>query len=77
MIIECRFCGAEVVLGEKCLYCGRVAEYHYYGIRNPKTIEEIERRKRRLADGIYTVKSGDSLWKISKAFYGDGAITTE
>lgn len=28
--MKCKFCGAEVELGEKCEYCGSRAEKEYY-----------------------------------------------
>lgn len=33
--MKCKFCGAEVKLGERCQYCGSVAEAFYYKPEEP------------------------------------------
>lgn len=32
--MKCKFCGAEVKLGERCQYCGSVAEPFYYSVNS-------------------------------------------
>lgn len=73
--MKCKFCGAEVVVGKACDYCGSVAEYSYYGHQpptGPDNQKQPERAKRQLIDGKYTVQKGDSLFAISREFYGSG-----
>lgn len=73
--MKCKFCEAEVVVGKACDYCGSVAEYSYYGQQppsGPDNQKQPERAKRQLIDGKYTVQKGDSLFAISREFYGSG-----
>jgi hypothetical protein len=35
--MKCKFCGAEVKLGERCKYCGSVAEPFYYSVGTTRT----------------------------------------
>ncbi len=73
--MKCKFCGAEVVLGKTCDYCGSVAEYSYYNMAQPAVASRENEAKpieRRLTDGKYTVQKGDTLWHIAKSFYGRG-----
>ena len=75
---KCKFCGAEVVVGETCKYCGSKAENWYYSgaekIQEPKKKKASHNRVRDLFNGkIYIVKEGDNLWNIAKKLYGSGA----
>lgn len=36
--MKCKFCGAEVKLGERCQYCGSVAEEFYYKPEEPPEV---------------------------------------
>lgn len=73
--MKCLFCGAEVELGKRCEYCGSRAEPAYYNSpelqRKPAERERTE--KKLTANHTYTVKPGDTLWAIAKAFCGSGA----
>lgn len=81
---KCKFCGAEVAIGERCTYCGSKAENWYYSDEDFK-LDQISKRSshsnthnnkclRNLFSGkIYTVKRGDCLWNIAKNLYGSGA----
>ena len=40
--MKCKFCGAEVKLGERCQYCGAVAEAFYYKPEEPPELEEMQ-----------------------------------
>ena len=33
---KCKFCGAEVAIGERCTYCGSKAESWYYTVAEKK-----------------------------------------
>lgn len=69
---ECKFCGAEVSVGDKCDYCGRVAESFYY---STKKVSHSTNEIKRVAKGFYyPVKKGDTLYGISKKFYGIGSL---
>lgn len=75
---KCKFCGAEVVVGETCKYCGSKAESWYYSgaekKQEPKKKKAPHNRLRDLFNGkIYIVKEGDNLWNIAKKLYGSGA----
>jgi hypothetical protein len=67
--MKCKFCGAEVKLGERCQYCGSVAEAFYYKPEEPPEVVGRNQTDRK----EYTVQKGDSLWKIAQRFYGNGA----
>ena len=67
--MKCKFCGAEVKLGERCQYCGSVAEEFYYKPEEPPEVVGRNQTDRK----EYTVQKGDSLWKIAQRFYGNGA----
>lgn len=41
--MKCKFCGAEVVLGKACDYCGSVAEFSYYNVERQE--ENTDREK--------------------------------
>lgn len=75
---KCKYCGAEVVIGERCTYCGSKAENWYYPVaekkQEPKKKNASHNRVRDLFNGkIYIVKEGDCLWNIAKNLYGAGA----
>ena len=55
--MKCKFCGAEVKLGERCQYCGSVAEAFYYKPEEPP--EVVGRNQTDQKE--YTVQKGDSL----------------
>lgn len=67
--MKCKFCGAEVKLGERCQYCGSVAEAFYYKPEEPPEVvgKNLTDQKE------YTVQKGDSLWRIAQRVYGNGA----
>ena len=67
--MKCKFCGAEVKLGEQCQYCGSVAEAFYY---KPEEQREVAERKQP-DQKEYIVQKGDNLWEIAWRFYGKGA----
>lgn len=61
---KCKFCGAEVTIGERCTYCGSKAEGWYYSgeekKQEPKKKKASHDRVRDLFNGkIYIVKKGD------------------
>lgn len=67
---KCKYCGAEVTIGERCTYCGSKAESWYYPVaektQEPKKKKAPQDRVRALFNGkIYIVKreiaSGISL----------------
>ena len=63
---KCKFCGAEVAIGERCTYCGSKAESWYYPVaekkQEPKKKNASHNRVRDLFNGkIYIVKDGDCL----------------
>lgn len=75
---KCKYCGAEVTIGERCTYCGSKAESWYYPVakkaQEPKKKKTPHNRVRDLFNGkIYIVKEGDCLWNIAKNLYGSGA----
>lgn len=75
---KCKYCGAEVTIGERCTYCGSKAESWYYSgeekKQEPKKKKAPHNRVRDLFNGkIYIVKEGDCLWNIAKNLYGSGA----
>ena len=58
---KCKFCGAEVTIGERCTYCGSKAEGWYYSgeekKQEPKKKKALHDRVRDLFNGkIYIVK---------------------
>ena len=50
--MKCKFCGAEVKLGERCQYCGAVAEAFYYKPEEPpevaNLVEQVQNLTRRV-----------------------------
>lgn len=76
---KCTMCGAEVIIGERCLYCGSMAEPFYYPvtvrlkekIKPPKPLRP-KQTEEQVQGRIYTIQRGDNLWNISKKFYGNG-----
>lgn len=85
MLMKCKFCGADVRIGQRCAYCGSYAEPSYYGMAKPPKKDETQRiylshvtiRERQprttTSGGWYTVVKGDTLWDIAKDFFGSGA----
>lgn len=65
--MKCKWCGAEVELGNRCEYCGSIAEPLYYGVNPEKKEQEPQKETE------YTVQKGDNLWEIAWRFYGKGA----
>lgn len=58
---RCKYCGAEVTIGERCTYCGSKAEGWYYSgeekKQEPKKKKAPHNRVRDLFNGkIYIVK---------------------
>lgn len=42
----CKFCGAEVRIGQECAYCGRIAEACYYpGMENDSAKHRLKHRR--------------------------------
>lgn len=83
---KCKYCGAEVAIGERCTYCGSKAESRYYPVAEKK--QESKKKQtitlnaeyddlgvgRKIFRGkYYIVQKGDNLWNIAKRFYGAGA----
>lgn len=83
--MKCRFCGADVMVGQRCAYCDSYAEPSYYGMTEPPKKVEPKRThsphvtfkecQPRITSGggWYTVVKGDTLWKIAQDFFGSGA----
>lgn len=83
---KCKFCGAEVEIGFKCGYCGSIAERWYYPLtlifkRKPvgKIVQDkdIPKSIPTFCGEVgcsYIVVAGDTLWGISKRFYGSGSL---
>lgn len=84
---KCQMCGTEVKIGQRCKYCGSMAEPHFYPI-STRIIDKIfpvshkrngiKDQQKKSRDGdvtgrIHIVKDGDNLWKISKQYYGKGS----
>lgn len=80
--MKCKFCGAEVHIGNKCEYCGSVAELSYYPDAKCEKLTEKHEKKACpdaiVATGIcfdeIPVARGDNLWKITKKYYGETSI---
>lgn len=83
---KCKFCGAEVVVGETCKYCGSKAESWYYSgaekKQKPKKkqaiilnaeYDDLGAGHKIFRGKYYIVQKGDNLWNIAKRFYGAGA----
>lgn len=83
---KCKFCGAEVVVGETCKYCGSKAESWYYSGAEKKQDHKKKKAITLHAEyddpgaghkfyrgKYYIVQKGDNLWNIAKRFYGAGA----
>lgn len=75
--MKCKFCGAEVVLGKACDYCGSVAEFSYYNVERQEENTVKIPIERKITNGKYTVQKGDTLWHIAKSFYGRGTEFTK
>ena len=76
--MKCKFCGAEVQIGKFCDYCGSMAEPSYYDIKPEQKKESTQKEEHsnveiEMGKVFYTVLPGDTLWNISKIFYGTGA----
>lgn len=54
--MKCKFCGAEVKLGERCQYCGSIAEAFYYKPEEPPEVVGRNQTDRK----EYTVQKGGS-----------------
>lgn len=37
---KCKYCGAEVAIGERCTYCGSKAESWYYPVAEKRQEQE-------------------------------------
>lgn len=82
---KCKFCGAEVNIGERCNYCGSMAESWYYSKKEKKPkrdggsitvksdYEDMGYGYKIFRGRYYIVQKGDTLWGISKKLYGAGA----
>lgn len=44
---KCKFCGAEVTIGERCTYCGSKAEGWYYSGEEKKQEPNMMRKIRK------------------------------
>ena len=40
---KCKYCGAEVTIGERCTYCGSKAESWYYPVA--EMAQELKKKK--------------------------------
>lgn len=78
VMAECKYCGAEVVIGLHCAYCGRLAEPIYYSDYDmKKDIPPVSYHPISIkVNTWYEVVSGDTLWSIAKRVYGRGSLYT-
>lgn len=83
---KCKYCGAEVAIGERCTYCGSKAESWYYPVAEKKQkpkkkqaiifnaeYDDLGAGRKIFRGKYYIVQKGDNLWNIAKRFYGAGA----
>lgn len=61
--MKCKFCGAEVKLGERCQYCGSVAEAFYYKPEEPPEVVGRNGHLHRLPVHIHG-RTMHGLWHI-------------
>lgn len=79
---KCKYCGAEVTIGERCTYCGSKAESWYYPVaektQEPKKkqaiilnaeYDDLGAGHKIFRGKYYIVQKGDNLWNIAKRFY--------
>ena len=70
--MKCKFCGAEVQIGQKCDYCDSIAEPIYYkdNKQTPHNKPQVEARQ----SEVHIVEQGDTLWGIARKYYADGTM---
>lgn len=62
--MKCKFCGAEVKLGERCQYCGSVAEAFYYKPEEPPEVVGRNQTDRK----EYTVQKVTAFGRLHRGF---------
>lgn len=77
--MKCKFCGADVRIGERCEYCKSYAEPSFYPeiYQKDRANSCVDLPQKRTRVRKYIVKKGDSLWSIAKAVYGSGEKYTK